>query len=389
MNVYLTTNVEFKNWFTNLAALVVGMVFATPIVGQDVSMLGGLTVLERPLENAFIGVWNNAEQVVDTLTTCNRLTPVRVLPQDEVWLVSARQAHLNPCDLSTVVCSRLTNGEWVDDCLANLVAVHSTDKSKVTMMYVHGNRTDLKWAKSRGLQFYQNAMQTCARPPLRLVIFAWKSESELTRLIPDFKIKSDRSVDVGIALGRLLGQFGDRNMVLGGFSLGAQVVLQAVSDPDLQLNGYGQYRVAIFAPALNPSFVQSGLSQYPHNPIVERTEVFVNHDDRAVKVSQLIARKRTDSYVSTLSQLAATSGFSFNVIHVNDITAEITNKHSIVKYSSSLILKGKLSELLSAPFALPIVVNQNQFFDAVPAQHFSGPTVIGEFVVDDNLVTAN
>ena len=43
----------------------------------------------------------------------------------------------------------------------------------------------------RAIQFYDNSLRNCDRPPLRFVVFAWKSEAEKARVIPDYKIKSN------------------------------------------------------------------------------------------------------------------------------------------------------------------------------------------------------
>ena len=138
-----------------------------------------------------------AGQLVMTCETLGRRVPVVVCPQDDVWLISARKSHCAPSDLSLLQCSHLENGCWQDSELDELVQLHSTDKTRVTMLYVHGNRTALKWAESRGLQFYDTALRKANRPPMRFVIFAWRSETERARIIPDYEIKSNRSVTIG------------------------------------------------------------------------------------------------------------------------------------------------------------------------------------------------
>lgn len=320
--------------------LILALLFSSHSEAQENAILSELSDSFSPLV-----------QIVDTLQSCGAIKPVCIQPQDEVWLIDARESHLAPCDVSLQRCAQLQNGKWIDTDLSELVCRHRDDKSKQTMIYVHGNRTELKWAQSRGLQFYENAMQCERRPPVRFVIYAWKSEAEITRLFPDFQIKSDRSLVVGTAFGKLLNEFSDRQLVLGGFSLGAQVVLKGVANEELHDGRPGKFRVAIFAPALNPNYTASELSHFASCPNVERTEVFKNRDDRAVKLSQLINRKRAKSYVYTLSQLAMTLGRSNNRIRIVDITTEVTKKHSIVKYSKSPLLVQKLGNMLCEQFA--------------------------------------
>lgn len=293
-------------------------------------------------------------QIVVTHHTWCRIEPVCVHPEDEIWLVSARRSHCEPLDLALLRCSRLRNENWETAKLGDLVHAHSTDRTKVTMMYVHGNRTNLKWAKSRGLQFYKTALQNDRRPPLRFVIFAWRSDREKVRAISDYEIKSHRSVAIGETLGKLLRQFEDRQIVLGGFSLGAQVVFSALSTPDLHNpdNRIGKYRVAVFAPVFNSDFIRSDLTAYVHNPIVQRTEVFLNHADRALRLSQWVAVMRTKSKFSP-TELAGRDKMNArvganNFIRIRDITDETSNKHSIESYSISNLLRHELANSLNA-----------------------------------------
>ena len=292
-----------------------------------------------------------AGQVAITSQSWCRKNPVYVCPNDDVWLVSARDSHCAPSDLSRLRCSRLENGNWKTAQLEELICLHSTDKTKVTMLYVHGNRTSTKWAWSRGLQFYETAFQTEKRPPIRFVIFAWRSDTELVRPIPDYNIKSERSVMIGETFAQLLCRFTDRKMVIGGFSLGAQVVLSAVSKPGLQVidERPGKYRIAVFAPALNSEFIQSKLECFPYNPVVYPTYVFLNQNDLATKVSRSLARKSTRSDLS-LRKLATTSPRAETSILIRDITCEVSRRHSIVNYGYSVSINVEMARLLNATF---------------------------------------
>ncbi len=293
-----------------------------------------------------------------TQHTRGRVEPVWVQPADEVWVISARDSQIAPTDLSLLKCWRLETGNWEPAELDDLLQTHTEDKSKVTMVYVHGDRTNLTWAKSRGLQFYHCALGAAKRPPVRFVIFAWRSEKERTRPIPDHEIKSQRSTEVGQTLGNLLCQFDDHRMILGGFSLGAQVVLTALSNPELQRRDHpgGKFRVAVFGHVLNPDFIRSELEMYPENPLVEHTDVFLNQEDRAVRLSHLIKRKTIRSSF-TLEQLANSGEANGNSIMVRDITRETTKKHSISEYGHSPQLNQRLATVLDNLFEGNAVAN--------------------------------
>ncbi len=360
-----------QSWLPLMAVLWAGLMLASYVSGQETSansfQCGSQQLLSAEpavglsptpvLQSEFnitrtdSTLGSAAGLVVYTSRTCLRTEPVCICEHDDIWLISARESHAAPADLSRLKCSHLIDGGWQDASLDELVQLHSTDKSKVTMLYVHGNRTALKWAISRGLQFYEQALQTEKRPPMRFVIFAWRSDVERARIFADYDIKSRRSVTIGDTFGLLLCRFEDRNMVLGGFSLGAQVVLKALSKPELQLqqDRFGKYRVAILAPALNPCYIQSDLIEYPQNPLVHRTEVFLNCDDHAVKLSQTIARRRTQSTLR-LQDLAKRGEPGSHSIGICNITFEVNGRHSVVNYGRSASMNVKLASLLNATF---------------------------------------
>ncbi|MDE0934998.1 MAG: alpha/beta hydrolase [Mariniblastus sp.] len=288
-------------------------------------------------------------QWVETIDTRGRTRMIQVCPRDDVWLISARDSHCRPCDASLLECSRLVNGCWQIEDLENLTNDHANDKTKVTMIYVHGNRTDLRWAKSRAMQFYDNSLRSCERPALRFIVFAWKSEAEKIRPIPDYKIKSNRSVTVGKAFYELLNHFEDRKMFLGGFSLGAQVVLSAMSEAEMQsaASKVGKYQVAFISPAINSEFSKASLAIYPQNSLVGHTDVFVSRDDCVVKVSEAITRRTNDSCFSIADLVGYQGGDS---ISVHDITCEVTRHHSIDNYGRSPAVISRVCESLNEVF---------------------------------------
>ena len=310
---------------------------------------GDLTT-ETPFNAKLIQGRDRIGQWIETIDTRGRTRMIEVCSRDDVWLVSARDSHCHPSDMSLLECSRLVNGCWQSEELANLTDDHAQDKAKVTMIYVHGNRTNLKWAKSRALQFYDNSLRSCERPPLRFVVFAWKSEAEKARIIQDYKIKSNRSVTVGKAFYELLDHFDDRKMLLGGFSLGAQVVLSAMSEAELRTPSTtkaGQYQVAVIAPAINSDFSRASLAIYPQNSLVRHTDVFVSREDCAVKVSEAINR-RTNSSGFNITDLVHYQGGAS--VSVHDITCEVNRRHSIDNYGRSVSVVSRVCDLLNEVF---------------------------------------
>jgi hypothetical protein len=278
---------------------------------------------------------------------------INVLPQDEIWLVSARYSHLSPCDMSLIKVDRLSSGRWSSSSLECLVNAHATDKSRTTLIYAHGNRTDLNWAKTRALQLYSLALAptACRRPPVRYVIFAWHSERE-AKCAKDFLIKSHRSDLLGVTMAQVLAQFPDRQMVLVGFSLGAQVFVTALDQPCLSqpvesLDDRGKYRVAVIAPVLDgcASFRQS--DRYPSGEAVLRAEVYQNSKDRAVRAARFIRRKQFPDCSTSIGELAARGNLPFGDVSVTELSNEMHKFHSVSVYARSCSVKTGLSQLLN------------------------------------------
>ncbi len=300
------------------------------------------------------------DQQVLTKNACpKRDEVVCVSARDDVWFVNARQSHLCPENVSQIQCYRLRNGVWESSSLTALTQDHASDKSRVTFVYAHGNRTDEDWAKSRGLQVYKTVfrpteptVEVCVRPALRYVIFAWKSEQEKLRILPDYTVKSRRSPVVGQSFGRFLSQFEDRKMVLCGFSLGAQVILAGLSDSELDAAEIGsadlnRYKVALLAPALDPDFVWNCLPQIQHNMLIERTEVFVSLTDRAIKLAEKLASKTPRAWVAVFQELGQSSHDSANPVSLFDVTEDAGKRHLTESYASSSCVISRLNKMVA------------------------------------------
>ena len=120
---------------------------------------------------------------------------VCIRPQDELWVVSARNAGCDPGGKRGLSCLKFVGGKFCTSNLQSLYSAHQNHRSLQTVLFVHGNRTDADWATSRGGQVYENVFAGCkSGPPIRYVIWQWRSEPELKRPIKDYTIKSRRAV---------------------------------------------------------------------------------------------------------------------------------------------------------------------------------------------------
>lgn len=273
------------------------------------------------------GQWVETERQIGKRMVCVR-------SQDEVWLVSAREVSLDPCSISCgagVKCEKLINGCFAPSSLDELVLAHKNDKSKASILYVHGYRTNLVYAKSRGLQCYENLLGECltsSRPPVRWIVFAWKSEFESGPIRSDFLRVSQLSYEVGAVLAEVLAQFHDRNLFLLGYSLGAQTVCRAV---DLSAGDVKpcKYRVGLIAGSLTNQYSGCSAPCFSNHSFVESTDVFFNQGDRAIK----LAGKLQGRGMSNPQGILALSGNGPNLIQLFDVTNETSTCHSVVKYT--------------------------------------------------------
>ncbi len=305
-------------------------------------------VISRPLRTLVDAV--RGEQTVRTRNGIGFRT-VNILAEDEVWLVSAR--HQNQRKLSV---QRLVDGQWLNASTFELSDAHATDQQKTTVVYVHGNRTDDQYARSRGLQFYENVFNGQARSgPVRFVIFAWKSERERIRPTADFNVKLDRAVELGPAFASFLAQFHDRRIVLTGFSLGGQVILSSLaqmqSQESLLGSKEGRYQVALITPALKAEDSLNSVASLPQNSVAAKTVVFINQKDNAIRAAMLIAKATSRKAAVTLEQIAGQLGAvaEINPVVIEDMTLDVTSCHSVTKYSAkSLRLQMVVNEMASA-----------------------------------------
>lgn len=322
-----------------------------PFVGVDqpVRIVSDLRPITRPFKT-MTDIVLRSQEISTKNIFGKRLVHVRA--QDEVWLVSARNEPDSPLG-----CQRLIDGQWSNSSVDELATAKISSLVMPTMVYVHGDRTDEQYARSRGLQFYENIFNPgeCGnKGPIRFVIFAWKAEREIVRPSSDYRLKLVRSVKIGQTFRALLDRFDDRQILLVGFSLGGQVILSAVSPSDssgttcdCSHGRTGRYRIALVTPSLAPKEAGVCLTPLPNLASVKETSVFINRKDRALRAAKVVNRKDRLDAQTTLASLARNCPASApNQIRVHDITQEVSHCHSITKYSaSSILLQSELLRL--------------------------------------------
>lgn len=275
-----------------------------------------------------------------------------ILAGDEVWLVDAREFVAGGTDLNALKVSQFVGGELTPRCLPDLTIAHASGDSRATMLYVHGNQTDKEWALFRGLQVYRNALtsQPELRAPVRFVIWSWRSESEKIRRYPDFQVKAERSMLVGETFAATLNQFNDHNLIVFGYSLGVQVVLSAFDSPSLIWEGSGSlsYQAIFAAPAINAKFIASHSLKRDQTPsIIERSVVFTNRKDRAIRAAQAIIRRQVPGEESTIEGLSNAGKLLVGKVSAIDVSDEAGRGHRIEGYTRSRKLQQFIADFVN------------------------------------------
>ncbi len=278
----------------------------------------------------------------------------QVLPQDEIWVVSARGCSCDPGNVDLIKVLKFENNNWQPSDLNALSISHQNDTGRTTMLYVHGNQTNYEYGITRGFQFYDNLFVShqCPRAPVRLVLWLWESERELPRLYSDYLVKSRRAVTMGKTLTKTLNALGNRQVALVGFSLGAQVVLSALEqmergcDCDAAIDQKGKFNVALIAPATDPQYVCNVAGRNVRASVVSRSSIIINSDDRAVKAMRFVIRHECPEARDDFAKLARCNCLPLGQTQFFEVSQEICRKHAIRRYTKSPTVKREMCAVL-------------------------------------------
>jgi len=324
-----------------------------------------------PLDNTFDGSLNDSYRAAFEIAQCNMCAATqsiqlrknvlgcqaryKVLPQDEIWVVSVRECSCDPENIEKFQVRKLENSCWKNTSLDALSNAHQNDTSRTTMLYVHGNQTNYEYGVARGFQFYDNLFvkYQCPRPPVRLVLWVWKSERELPRLYPDYIVKSHRAVTMGKTLTKTLERLGNRKLAIVGFSLGAQVVLSSLEqlEPNcgcaIAAERRDKYNLALIAPATDPNYICDIIDRNVKSSIVRMSTVIVNSDDRAVKAMRFVIRHECPEAHDRFTKLAKCNRLPLGETEFFEVSHEISRKHAIERYTKSPTAKRAMNAVLS------------------------------------------
>lgn len=271
-----------------------------------------------------------------------------VLGEDEIWLVSSRGIGCPGCDDSGLSFQQRRDCTWVGAARADFD--RSLEASMQTVVFVHGNRTDLSYAVRRGLQAYQSFISQAPRiAPIRFVIWAWPSEQESLGL-RDFREKADRADLEGCLFGTFLSRLpSDQQLNLIAYSYGSRIVLGGVSmltgnsllGRTVSLpEGYSPppMRVTLIAAAAPPGSLLPGARYAPAYSLIDRLVLINNREDRALKLYRLV--DRATSSIAMGSQGFATGRLPDSGLRVAqwDVSRHVGPQHKIDLYFGSSVV---------------------------------------------------
>ncbi len=264
---------------------------------------------------------------------------------DELWLVSSRDIGCPGCDLAGLRYRRREGDRWElrDRGLFEEPAI----ADRPTVVFVHGNRTDLSYAIRRGNQAYRAFV--AADPtigPVRFVVWAWPSERDSIG-VRDFRLKAHRADLEGCLFGTFLARLPSHQPLnLIGYSYGSRIVLGGIT----MLTGrplHGRQvelppdyvpppiRVTLIAAATAPSSLLPGQLYGSAYELIDRLLLINNSDDRALRLYRFVDRAASMPALGS-SGLAVRRLVDGGLrVEQRDVAAQVGSQHKIDLYFGS------------------------------------------------------
>ena len=328
--------------------------WACGIPRQTCALLIAVCLLLAPFAHHSLGQEFPSGRFDDLLSTP---TPdscrCQLVPGDEIWVVNTRNIpeSCNDCFGSVPAeVSQWTDAGWSKRTQEELFVSARTNCELKNVIYAHGNFTDYGWSLRRGCEVYGSFFRTdCIRPPLRFVIWSWKSERE-SAFCSDYHIKSHRAVDEGCRLNSITSHLGPKPPLVIGYSLGAQAVLSALSQPAFVQNEISPasvpWRVALIAVALDAEFPPQIVGNLQITNRLERLVVFTNAKDPALRSSNRLTRRRTHSPPFSQYELLPSLPAGPGTFSQFEVGSEIGRHHAITHYRQSDTIRCHIRQLL-------------------------------------------
>ena len=273
---------------------------------------------------------------------------------DEVWMISSRGISCPSDDLTGLKYFLRQDDQWHE--ASSDEFVEGLAEPRLNILFVHGNRTNLQWASTRGLQAYESFVKS-QNPglPTRFIIWAWPSD-QVAGPIADFRIKAQRANKEGRLFGRFLAGFpADRQVSLVAYSYGSRIVLgglQLLAGKSLhgqRLELPAQYapppmRVTLIAAATANNSLLPRSTYGESYQLMERLLLVNNTADRALRLYRWLDRRSKISALGRgIAGLSLLDDGGQRIIQ-RDFAREIGREHSLVGYFRSARIRELVKE---------------------------------------------
>jgi hypothetical protein len=283
------------------------------------------------------------QQMPDPLRPIRNNT-ISVRPCDQIWLLSIRGIGLGQTAIEPIVQQLGENLCWQIRPLRSLTSDHLADKTKKTVFYIHGWRTDETRAIRQGMDVYRSLIESNA-PPVRLVIFEWQADKSRVRFKRDYVEKSNKAVLTGGQLNFYLRQFQDRDITLISHSLGSQVVLASLMQPSgLPWTAEG-YQLVLTASAIDCGFNLSIPSKCTPESQVAKTLVINSSRDLTLWLGNRKVCQLDTGVAASLKQVIDSGTIPLGQICWRE-TDEIRSRHDISYYAGTSQFHSLISNYL-------------------------------------------
>ena len=158
-------------------------------------------------------------------------------PSHDLWLISTRKApSSNPVGGEHRLNYWRMDEKWEWASSDEEAFLAADDPAVPTSVFIHGNRTNRKWAVWNGWDVYQKLEPLAGERPLRFVIWSWPAD-QIGGVRQDVQVKARRSDVQAYYLAYLLRKMNpDVRVSMMGYSFGARTITGA-----LQLLGGGKF----------------------------------------------------------------------------------------------------------------------------------------------------
>lgn len=287
----------------------------------------------------------HASSTIDPISAVEQPCPNVDIVESDVWTVNTRclpTPGCHPTTLNSPEYSHIRNGRWIPSSQEEFLA--DADPSRITCVFVHGNRMEPSDAHARGMK----ALRRFARgsTPVRFVIWSWPSNQVARRPVKDARIKANRADGESWYLAKFLSDLPANSMVsLIGFSFGARTVTGGVhrmsglvsrtDDPDAEDGPRFRPRVILLAGAVPNHWILPNRYHGRVPYVADRIVSLHNPRDPALRFFHITDANGKPRALGANGVAARYFGANHAPLEQRDVSCIVGKSHSFDRYADS------------------------------------------------------